>query len=164
LAKTRRLQYISCDYPTLRANTYYLEDHLARWKTLASCVGLTLMLAASPTPAQAQARRLIYVQNACQRPVRVILYYADAKGTHQQGWYYFNPTESSYLRTEAGSKLTQIEDQPLYAYAETTDAAKRLHWQGEGPEMKQDGGIYRSMPLSTRIDADGDLLARITCN
>jgi len=114
--------------------------------------------------AQAQARRMIYVKNACDRPVRILFFHTDAKGGHQQGWYYFNPAEGSYLRSQAGDKLTQIEDQPLYAYAETTDAAKRLHWQGEGPEVRQDGGFYRTMPLSTRIDADGDLLARITCN
>jgi len=121
------------------------------------------MLLGLAATAHAQARRLIYVENACQRPVRVIVYHTDAKGAHQQGWYYFKPNEGSYLRSEAGIKLTHIEDSPLYAYAETTDASKRLYWQGNGPEVKQDGGFYRTMPLSTRVDNEGDLLARITC-
>lgn len=135
---------------------------MARYFSLAAAA--LIALAGLAPQAQAQARRLIYVKNACERPVRIIFFHTDAKGGHQQGWYYFNPGESSYLRSPAGGKLTQIEDEPLYAYAETTDAAKRLHWQGTGPEVRQDGGFYRTMPLSTRIDADGDLLARMTCN
>lgn len=114
--------------------------------------------------ASAQARRQIFVQNACARPLRVLLAYTDHKGLHDQGWYYFGPRESSYLRSPAGDKLTQIEDIPLYAYAETIDAGRKLHWQGTGPEMKRDGGIYRSMPLTTKVDGDGDILARITCD
>lgn len=121
-------------------------------------------LALGAGEASAQARRQIFVQNACSRPLRVILAYTDHKGLHDQGWYYFNPRESSYLRSPAGEKLTQIEDIPLYAYAETTDAGRKLHWQGTGPEMKREGGIYRSMPLTTRVDGDGDILARITCD
>jgi hypothetical protein len=34
--------------------------------------------------------------------LRVILAYTDHKGPHDQGWYYFNPRESSYLRSPAG--------------------------------------------------------------
>ena len=130
--------------------------HIALIAALA-CVGAV--------QAHAQGRRLIYVKNACQRPVRVIMLHTDsARGPKQQGWYYFNAGEESYLRSAAGDKLTQIEDQPLYAYAETTDTKARLHWQGDGPEAKQDGGLYRTMPMSIRIDADGDILTRFTCD
>jgi len=123
----------------------------------------TLALAGG-TAASAQGRRLIYAVNACQRPVRMIFVHTDsARGPHQQGWYYFSPGEGSYLRSAAGDKLTQIENQPLYAYSETTDMAKKLYWQGEGPEVKQDGGIYRTMQMSIRVDSDGDLLTRLTC-
>jgi hypothetical protein len=130
--------------------------------TLASLA--VLLSLAQANVAHAQARRQIFVQNACSRPLRVLLAHTDHKGLHDQGWYYFNARESSYLRSPAGDKLTQIEDVPLYAYAETTDSARKLHWQGQGPEIKRDGGIYRSMPLSTKVDADGDILARITCD
>ena len=127
--------------------------------TFAAMAGLTL----APV-AHAQGRRLIYVKNVCSRPVRMIIEHTDgARGPHQQGWYYFNPGEGSYLRSAAGDKLTQVEETPLYAYAETTDEAKRLHWQGDGPEVKLDGGIYRTMAMSTKVDSDGDLLTRLTC-
>ncbi len=133
--------------------------HIALIAALA-CVGAVQ----APMQAHAQGRRLIYVKNACQRPVRVIFMHTDsARGPKQQGWYYFDAGEESYLRSAAGDKLTQIEDQPLYAYAETTDTKPRLHWQGDGPEVKQDGGLYRTMPMSIRIDADGDILTRFTC-
>lgn len=131
--------------------------------TLASLIAFAAIVSGAQQ-ASAQARRQIFVQNACPRPLRVLLDYTDHKGLHDQGWYYFNPRESSYLRAPTGEKLTQIEDIPLYAYAETTDAGRKLHWQGNGPEMKRDGGIYRSMPLTTRVDGDGDILARITCD
>jgi hypothetical protein len=29
----------------------------------------------------------------------------------------------------------------------------QLHWQGTGPEMKREGGIYRSMPLTSGLMA-----------
>jgi hypothetical protein len=115
--------------------------------------------------AYAQGRRLIYVENACSRPARLILVHTDsARGPKQQGWYYFKPAEASYLRSAAGEKLSQIEDQALFAYAETTDAAPKLRWQGDGPEAKQDGAVYRTMRMSTRIDRDGDILTRLTCD
>lgn len=121
-------------------------------------------IAFSPV-AHAQGRRLLYVQNVCQRPVRIIIINNDsARGQRQHGWYYFNPGEGSYLRSAAGDKLTQLEDQPLYAYSETTDLQKKLYWQGSGPEAKQDGGIYRTMSMSMRVDSDGDLLTRLTCD
>ncbi|MBB3955151.1 hypothetical protein [Novosphingobium sediminicola] len=133
-------------------------------RTSLACLVTLAALATGAQEAHAQARRQIFVQNACSRPLRVLLDYTDHKGLHDQGWYYFNPRESSYLRSPAGDKLTQIEDIPLYAYAETTDTGRKLHWQGNGPEMKRDGGIYRSMPLTTKVDGDGDILARITCD
>jgi len=129
-------------------------------------IALTVALAlAGAATAHAQGRRLIYVKNACERPVRMIFIHTDsARGPKQQGWYYFNPGEASYLRSAAGDKLTQVEDQPLYGYAETTDMAKKLHWQGDGPEAKQDGGLYRTMVMSVRVDGDGDMLTRLTCD
>lgn len=133
-------------------------------RTPLAIVAMLAALAAGSQEAAAQARRQIFVQNACSRPLRLLLAYTDHKGLHDQGWYYFNPRESSYLRSPAGDKLTQIEDIPLYAYAETMDSGRKLHWQGNGPEVKRDGGIYRSMPLTTRVDGDGDVLARITCD
>lgn len=133
-------------------------------RTTLAMIAALAALAGGAQQAWAQARRQIFVQNACARPLRVLLAYTDHKGLHDQGWYYFGARESSYLRSPAGDKLTQIEDIPLYAYAETIDTGRKLHWQGSGPEMKRDGGIYRSMPLTTKVDGDGDILARITCD
>jgi hypothetical protein len=139
-----------------------MEASMAAFKFAAVLLAGTLIAA---SPAHAQGRRLIYVENACSRPARIIFMHTDsARGARQQGWYYFNPGEASYLRSPAGDKLTQIEDQPLYAYAETTDTRGKLHWQGDGPEVKLDGGIYRTMQMSTRVDVDGDLLTRLTCD
>jgi uncharacterized membrane protein len=131
-----------------------------KWAALALAAGLAL----SASQAQAQARRLIYLKNTCSRPLRLIIGHTDQRGFHQQGWYYFNPGDASYLRSNAGDKLVQIEDRPLYAYAETVDDGRRLYWQGTGPEVSMDGGIYRVMVLATRLDSDGDILARITCD
>jgi hypothetical protein len=115
--------------------------------------------------AYAQGRRLIFVKNACSRPTRMIIVHTDsARGPKQQGWYYFTPGEASYLRSASGDKLSQIEDQALFAYAETNDAAPKLRWQGDGPEAKQDGAVYRTMRMSIRIDSDGDILTRLTCD
>jgi uncharacterized membrane protein len=131
-----------------------------KWAVMALAAGLAL----ATSQAHAQARRLIYLKNNCSRPVRIIVGNSDQRGFHQQGWYYFNPGDASYLRSNAGDKLVQIEDRPLYAYAETVDDGRRLYWQGSGPELSMDGGIYRSMVLATRLDSDGDILARITCD
>ena len=130
----------------------------------ALAVTAALMTIAIPV-AHAQGRRLIYVQNACSRPLRILLVHTDsARGPKQQGWYYFTPGEAAYLRSQAGDKLNQIEGEQLYAYAETIDSAEKLRWQANGPEVRQDGGAYRTMPMSVRIDKDGDLLTRFTCD
>jgi hypothetical protein len=132
-------------------------------------LALALAVAAAPFvavgDAHAQGRRLLYVKNACSRPARLIFVHTDsARGPKQQGWYYFAPGEASYLRAPTGEKLSQIEDQALFAYAETTDAAPKLRWQGDGPEARQDGAVYRTMRMSIRVDSDGDMLTRLTCD
>ncbi|HWU02950.1 MAG TPA: hypothetical protein VN222_09460 [Novosphingobium sp.] len=116
-------------------------------------------------PAQAQALRKVYVRNACKRPVQLLVDSADAYHSwHPHAWYRFAPAQESYLNDPQGRPLRQLEDHELYAYIETTDAAEPLRWQGGGPEVTWEGAAFRTVRLNSRIDADGDMLVRITCD
>ena len=134
------------------------------WKT-AAALSLAAGLGAASAPAEAQALRKIYFQNACARPVQVLIDSADDYHHWQpHAWYKYAAGEGSYLNDANHKPLRQLEDHSIYGYAETTDEARTLHWQGDGPEVDYQGGLYRTMKFNTKIDEDGDVLVRLTCD
>ncbi|NBC36082.1 hypothetical protein GTZ99_05865 [Novosphingobium sp. FSY-8] len=133
--------------------------------TLTAClIGIGASLFAA-TAADAAPRRKIYIKNACNRPLQVLVHHADGwRNWHPHAWYQYEPGEGSYVNNSDGEKLTQMDDHDLYMYAETTDDRRTLRWEGGGPEVTWRGATYTTMKMNTSVDRDGDRVVRLTCD
>ncbi len=132
-----------------------------RIKVIAAAV---VMMFAFAGEAHAQALRKIVFANDCNRSIQLFVYSADSYHNWQpHGWYKFDPNDSyAYIRAN-GSPLLQLEDHDLYFYAETTDGGSVKRWQGGGPQVNYQGGIFNTMKANTWVNNDGDIAVRITC-
>jgi len=118
-------------------------------------------LALSALPAEAQLRRFISFENACNFPVRVYISHADGyRNWHAHGPFIIQPYEGA-IRLEAnGVTLTQTENHELYFYAESLDAS--ISWGGTDHTVTHNGVNYRMRRAYVEVDG-GWLNARLTC-
>jgi len=134
-----------------------------RFRTL-TIVGALASLATFASDAHAAGRRNIYVRNACNRPIELLIDHADGyHNWHPHAWFRFAAGEGGYLRGSEGNILSQSEDHELYGYARTTDRGWPLYWEGNEQEVIWQGAAYKETKLNTTVDSDGDLVVRITC-
>lgn len=128
---------------------------LASALTLSS---MTVMVA----PAQAQIRRYISFENACNRAVRIYISHADGyRNWHPHGPFELSANEGP-IRLEAnGVTLTQTENHDLYFYAESLDGAEV--WDGNDHTATYNNINYRMRRAVVEING-GWLNARLTCD
>jgi hypothetical protein len=122
------------------------------------------VLATTPTPAFAQAQRVIAIRNDCRHPIEFIIHHADSGNNqhHPHAWYSLDAYSDTDTFQDNGVILRQLDGRTLYFYAQTTNGTG-IYWQGSGPAVNWGGARFRTMPMNTSVDDQGRLFARVTC-
>lgn len=135
-----------------------LNDNLRAWRLL---TGIAAVLAASSSEA-GTTDRAIYgfkLENACNRPIRVALRYADADGRWiTSGWWDITANRTTTLLDHHSQPL-RTRSSTWYYYAESADDAG-LVWSGEH-KFDFDG---RSLAMHKLVDKEGDSEWKVTCS
>ncbi|NEQ95459.1 MAG: DUF1036 domain-containing protein [Cyanothece sp. SIO2G6] len=133
------------NWQILEVNTT-LSNHLGN-------VALGGLVAAALTDSSS---REYYFTNSCSVPVNLAIYYRDTSGAWvADGWWRFNPGQSSYLVAD-GQRLSSTNN-IWYYYAETTDGA--LVWRGD-QRINFDGS---SLSMKELRDSSGDYSWSVNC-
>ena len=104
-----------------------------------------------------------YFRNKCDYPVKLAIRYKNWNGKWvTDGWWFFDPNQSSY--PVSGGNRIGLASSTFYYYARTSkDAKVSLVWRGEHHHS------FEAKDLQMRItnlskDSDGDYVLTITCD
>lgn len=121
--------------------------------------GLLICVAsAQPTP-----NGDVYIANTCDHPLQLAVSWEDPlDGWRTEGWWAFNPSQSSSLKSEDGQVRTG--NGFLYVYAYATDDSG-LVWEADNTKFQEniDGKSYNMVEIELEPEDDGSWILPLNC-
>ncbi len=117
----------------------------------------------SVTPAQPTPNGDVYISNVCTHPVQFAVSWEDPlDGWRTEGWWTFEASEISSLKSEDGQVRT--ENGFLYVYAAATDDSG-LVWEADNEDFRENigGKSYNMVEIELEAEDDGSWVLPLLC-
>jgi hypothetical protein len=114
------------------------------------------------TLAQSAVLRDVWFENACDRPIRLLLRHADQDRRWQsRGWWQIAAGDPPKALTSSGHRIQHLSNHRLYFYAEALDGS--VTWEGDGQISAHLAGVAYRMRVATPTMVRGRLQVRLSC-